>query len=86
MYPTASVFSHAVIGVMITMTSNTRTNLTLAYNPQYTVSIVADICGQRNSTALIKLNYGMCNVFRVNVVLCTCNIKVQKTMPNQDNV
>ena len=47
-----------MIGVTITMISDTRANLTLLYNTPYTVSVVADICGQRNSTTLIELNYG----------------------------
>ena len=62
-----------VVGVTISMISNTRANLTLAYNTLYNVNVVADICGQRNSTTLINQNYGMCNIFRVYVNLCACN-------------
>ena len=53
-----SVYVLPVGGVTIAMFSNTRANLTLSYNTPYTVSVVADICGQRNSTTFIELNYG----------------------------
>ena len=42
----------------LTMSGNTRAILTLPYNTPYNVSVVADFCGQRNSTTLIELNYG----------------------------
>ena len=36
--------------------------LTLPYNAPYNVSVVADFCGQRNSTTLIELNYSKRNI------------------------
>ena len=39
--------------------SNTTVNVTLSYNTQYVVSVVADFCGLRNATSdSIELNYG----------------------------
>ena len=49
-----------VVGVMIAVMSNTRANLSVPYNTLYNVSIVAGVCGQRNSTTYIELNYGKC--------------------------
>ena len=45
--------------VTILRRSNTRANITLFYNTQYVVSVVADFCGLSNATsASIELNYG----------------------------
>ena len=49
-----------VVGVTIAVISNTRANLSVPYNTPYNVSIVAGVCGQRNSTTYIELNYGKC--------------------------
>ena len=39
-------------------TSYTTANVTLSYNTQYVVSVVADFCGLNNATANIELHYG----------------------------
>ena len=44
--------------VVTIVTSNTRANVTLSYNTQYVVSVMADFCGLNNATANIELNYG----------------------------
>ena len=51
-----------VANATLTMSGNTRAILTLPYNAPYNVSVVADFCGQRNSTTLIELNYGKRNI------------------------
>lgn len=45
------------INATIYRNGNARANLSVAYNFPYNVSIVADFCGQRNSTTVIKVNY-----------------------------
>ena len=49
-----------VIDVTITMINNTRlaANLILSYNTPYSVSVVADLCGQSNVTTLTEIIYG----------------------------
>ena len=46
-----------VVDATLTMIGSTRAHLTVPYNAPYNVSVVADLCGQRNSTTLIELNY-----------------------------
>ena len=43
---------------VVTMINSMRANLTLLYNTPYNVSVVADLCGQRNSTTLSEIYYG----------------------------
>ena len=43
---------------VVTMINSERANLTLRYNTLYNVSVVADLCGQRNSTTLSEIYYG----------------------------
>ena len=43
---------------VVTMINSTMANLTLAHNTPYNVSVEADLCGRRNSTTIIELNYG----------------------------
>ena len=47
-----------MVGGTIAVSSNIRANLSVPYNTPYNVSIVAGVCGQRNSTTYIELNYG----------------------------
>ena len=55
--------SYSVIAVprsstTVSIIDSTRVNLTIPYNTPYSVSVVADFCGQRNATMLIKFSYG----------------------------
>ena len=42
----------------ISVIGDARANITVSYNTPYSVSVVADFCGRRNSTTL-ELNYGI---------------------------
>ena len=46
--------------VVTIVTSKTTANITLSYNTQYVVCVVADFCGQSNATANIELHYSEC--------------------------
>ena len=43
---------------MITQTSNTSVQLQLSYNTYYNVSVTAILCGQRNATTIVSLDFG----------------------------
>ena len=44
--------------VHITLTSSTSAQLQLSYNTHYNVSITATLCGQKNATTIVSLNFG----------------------------
>ena len=43
---------------MITLTSSASAQLQLSYNTYYNVSITAILCGQRNATIIVSLDFG----------------------------
>ena len=75
-----------IIVIVTPMISNTRVNITLAYNTPYNVSVVADFCGQRNSTTLIELNYGEYNSSEFVSDLSNIKISCKKSSPGRDDV
>ena len=49
---------------MLLMIDSTRANVTLPYNTVYSVSVVADLCGQSSTAMLIEVYYGKYNHYR----------------------
>lgn len=56
-YRVHAVASSTNITYSAPVVDNRKANLSLTYNTPYTVSVVADFCGERNSTTLIEVKY-----------------------------
>ena len=60
MYVSYNISTGPEIDAAVTLISNTRANLTLSYNTQYNVSVVADLCGHQSTTLIDEIHYGEC--------------------------
>ena len=58
---------------------NNRANLILSYNTPYNVSVVAEVCGQRNATKSLKLNYGRYSCLLKDGICLLCMICMVRT-------
>ena len=59
LYVSYNISTEPEIDATVTLISNTHANLTLSYNTQYNVSVVADLCGHQ-ATTIIEIHYGGC--------------------------
>ena len=62
-WPDESLVTYSIsiapsVNTAISIIDNTRANLIIQYNTLYILRIVSNLCGQRNTTVLIEVNYG----------------------------